>query len=121
MSDLLKKADQPGNYPDDNWREILHANGFTPSGVTEEVWRSPYSDVKVKIDVDRETDEPYYQVITEDGSRSAHWTDSEVLKTIVEPKEPELPKLSPEDEKKQDEDFLKSMGIVGRQRTSKKF
>jgi hypothetical protein len=123
MSDLLKKADQPGNYPDDNWREILHANGFTPSGVNEEVWRSPYSDIKVKIDVDRETEEPYYQVITEDGTRSGHWTDPETLKAIVEPKdqEPEPPTLTPEEEKKGDDDFLKSMGIIGHQRTSKKF
>jgi hypothetical protein len=121
MSDLLKKAEDMGKYPDDDWREILGANGFFPSGTGEEVWGSPYSDIKVMIDVDRETEEPFYQVITEDGSRSAHWTDSEALKTIVEPKEQEPPTLSPEEEKRQDEDFLKSMGIVGRQRTEKKF
>jgi hypothetical protein len=124
MSDLLKKADQPGSYPDDAWREILHANGFTPSGVSEEVWRSPHSGVKVKIDVDRETEEPYYQVITEDGTSSGHWTDPEALKTIVEPKEAEEPqpmKLSPEDEKKFDDDFMRDMKIVGHQRTSNKF
>jgi hypothetical protein len=120
MADLLRKNGGPEKFPDDNWRDILGANGFTPSGVREEVWRSPYSDIKVLIDVDRLTEEPYYQVITEDGTRSAKWTDPEALKSIVEPKEPEPPKLSPEEEKKQDDDFLKSMGIVGRQRTSKK-
>lgn len=123
MSDLLKKADM-GKYPDDDWREILGANGFAPSGVSEEVWRNPHSSIQVMIDVDRETEEPYYQVITEEGTRSAPWTDTEALKSIVEPKgqqEQEPPVLSPEDEKKSDDDFLKSMGIVGHQRTSKKF
>jgi hypothetical protein len=121
MSDLFEKKGDAGKFPDDDWREILGANGFAPSGATEEVWRSPHSDLKVKIDVDRDTEEPYYQVITEDGHSSAKWTDTEALKTIVEPKEPEPPKLSPEDEKKGDDAFLKSMGIIGHQRTSKKF
>jgi len=120
MSDLLKKADA-GRFPDDNWREILHVNGFAPSGVTEEMWRSPHSNFRVKIDVDRETEEPYYQIITEDGTQSVRWTDPEMLKSIVEPREPEPPKLSPEEEETSDRKFLKSVGIVGRQRTSKKF
>jgi hypothetical protein len=122
VSDLLKKADKP-EYNDDVWREILHANGFSPSGVHEEVWRSPYSDLKVRIDVDREKGEPYYQIITEDGAQSAHWTDAEALKSIVEAKEQteeEPPTLSPEEEQQFDAQFMKDMKIVGRQRTSKK-
>jgi len=121
MADLLKKGDM-GKFPDDDWREILNANGFHPSGATEEVWRSPRSGVKVKIDVDRDTEEPYYQVVTEDGTRSAKWTDAETLKSIVEPKEEEPPQLSPEEAKRKDDEFLRSVGIgiVGRWRTAKK-
>jgi hypothetical protein len=89
MSDLLRKNGDSRKFPDDDWREILNVNGFAPSGVREEVWRSPHSDLKVMIDVDRDTEEPYYQVITEDGHRSAKWTDAEALKSIVEPKEEE--------------------------------
>src|SRR5271168_3865486 len=103
-------------FPDDEWREILEASGFTPSGATEEVWRSPYSGLKVRIDVNRETEEPYYQVITEDGTRSAKWSDSDTLKKIIEPKEPEPPKLTPEEEKEGDEKFLRSMGIIAKVR-----
>src|SRR5271157_2815461 len=108
-------------FPDDDWREILHANGFHPSGATEEVWRNPYSDIKVKIDVNRETEEPYYQVITEDGTPAEQGTDSEALKHIVAPKESEPPQLSPEEAKMQDEKFLRDVGIkAGSVRTEKR-
>ena len=125
MSDLLRKNGDTGKFPDDDWREILYANSFVPSGTRDEVWRSPHSDVKVKIDIDRDTDEPYYQVITGDGN-SAKWTDTEALKSIVETKEespqlnPEPPQLSPEEVKEQDAQFLKEVGIVGRWRNAKK-
>ncbi len=98
-------------FPDDEWRQILEANGFTPSGAVEEVWRSPYSDLKVRIDVNRETEEPYYQIITEDGTRLAQETDPEALKDVLTPKEPEPLRLSPEEEKAADKAFLKSVGI----------
>jgi hypothetical protein len=125
MSDLLRKNGGTGRFPDDDWREILHANGFFPSGVREEVWRSPRSGVKVKIDADRGTGEPYYQVLTEDGTRSAKWSDAEALKSIVEPKEgipPEPPQPSPEEAKRNDDEFLRSVGIgvVGRWRDARK-
>jgi hypothetical protein len=91
-------------FPDDDWRQILEANGFHPSGAREEVWRNPYSDLKVQIDVDRETEEPYYQIIAEDGTRGEQQNDSEALKKIVEPKEPEPPYIS-------DEEFMQQVGI----------
>ena len=75
-------------FPDDAWREILDANGFFPSGATEEVWRSPSGGIKVKIDVNRETDEPYYEVVTENGNPT-QGTDAEELKSLIVPKEPE--------------------------------
>jgi hypothetical protein len=121
MGDLLKKADVP-EYKDDAWREILQVSGFTPSGVHEEIWRNPHSDLKVKIDIDREKGEPYYQIITEDGTKSARWTDSEALKSIVESRgqqERESPALTPEEEQQYDADFMRDMKIVGRQHTSK--
>jgi hypothetical protein len=118
MADLLKKG---GNqrYPDDEWRNILEANGFHPSGAVEEVWRSPYSDIKVKIDVDREVGEPYYQIIDEGGLRGVKQSDSEVLKGFVEPKEPEP--MSTEEAAKYDDQFMKDLKIVGSQRTESKF
>src|SRR5277367_2959709 len=98
-------------FPDDEWREILEANGFTPSGATEEVWRNRDRTIAVKIDVNRETQEPYYQI------GSAQGTDSEELKNLIT-KEPEPP--SPEEVKRGDDAFLKSMGIVATVHTEKK-
>src|SRR5277367_2099455 len=105
-------------FPDDAWREILDANGFFPSGATEEVWRSPSGGIKVKNNVNRETDEPYYEVITEDGT--AQGTDAEELKSLIVPKEQEPTPLTPEEIKEGDEKFLKSMGIIGTVHTEKK-
>src|SRR5271154_2556517 len=93
-----------GRFPDDEWREILEANGFLPSGAREEVWRN--GNVAVKIDVNRETQEPYYQVGATRG------TDSEELKNLIT-KEPEP--SAPEEVKRKDDEFLKSMGIIGSQ------
>src|SRR5271163_2871007 len=98
-----------GRFPDDEWREILEANAFLPSGAREEVWRN--GNVAVKIDVNRETQEPYYQVGATQG------TDSEELKSLIT-KEPEPP--APEEVKRKDDEFLKSMGIIATVRIEKK-
>src|SRR5271170_6521487 len=98
-----------GRFPDDEWREILEANGFLPSGAREEVWRNV--NVSVKIDVNRETQEPYYQVGATQG------TDSEELKNLIT-KEPEPP--APEEVKRKDDEFLKSMGIIATVHIEKK-
>lgn len=100
-----------GEFLDDEWRQILEDSGFAPSGATEEVWRSPDSDLAVRIDVDREADEPYYQIVSEGGGFSMKDSDSERLRKMLLPPEP--PKPSPEEEAEKDREFLKSMGIVG--------
>ena len=126
MADLLKKKGDMGKFPDDDWRQILEANGFTPSGAREEVWRKPEANFGVKIDVDPEKGEPYYQLITDDGAGSAKWSDTDSLKKIVnliqQEQEPEPPQLTPEEIAQEDEKLMKSMGIrLGRARTEQKF
>lgn len=93
---LLKKGDMP-RYLDEEFRRILEANGYHPeisSGNEddEEIWRSPYSDMRVLIGIDEEEGEPFWAEVTEDGNIGLISDDVEELKQLIEAK-PEEPAL----------------------------
>ena len=93
---LLKKGDMP-RYLDEEFRRILEANGYHPepgagTDDEEEVWRSPYSDIRVLIGIDEEDDAPFWAEVTEDGNIGLISDDIEELKQLLEAK-PEEPAL----------------------------
>lgn len=112
-------------YMDDEWREILEANGYHPSTESSgEVWRNPDTDIHVIIGVNEDS-EPYFQIITPDHPITTGY-DSDVLKDMIQNEdEPGFAdkggeqldvdyneKITPEDK-----DFLRQMKIVGKQKT----
>lgn len=129
-STLDGKKNAASRYMDDEWREILEANGYHPSTENNpgspngEVWRNPDTDIHVIIGVNEDR-EPYFQIITPDHPITTGY-DSDVLKDMIQNEdEPGFAdkggeqldvdyneKITPEDK-----DFLRQMKIIGKQKT----
>jgi hypothetical protein len=126
-----KKADGGRHrFIDDEWREILEANGYRPrtepdpegrgSGYAEEIWRNPHTDLQVQIGHTDDGGDPFWATISSDGM-DVEGTDTEDLLEIIgeelagkEPPVKHEKELNPEDK-----EMLKSMGIIGRIRNAK--
>ena len=126
---LQKNAD--ARYIDDEWREILQANGYHPraerdpkgrgSGYDQEIWRNPYSDLQIAIGHMDVGGDPFWATMSSDGM-DVEGTNTDDLLEIIGEALADTSKEPPRDleqEKKDDTAMLKSMGIIGRQRTTK--
>jgi len=100
---------ESGPFIDDQWRDVLAGQSFSPENMRVELWRSAYSHTEIQITHDEEGD-PIWRcyingTFVEEGNESGH------LLSLLETSEPEKPVVHGREPNDEDKKWMKSIGI----------
>lgn len=121
---------QAAQYIDDEWREVLVANGWYPhsvyaNGQEIEQWRKQGMDFSVVISIDVNTEEPFFGIYDKDGKyvdgSNETWALEIYTSDNIVLKEPDAPVKHERELNDEDKSLLKSMGIKAKKAADPKW